>query len=423
MTSMSLHEWAKDLWPFNRSLSGPGVVKTLEYLKNLNPELTLHTIPTGETVFDWEIPQEWVVRDAFLEHLESGQRFAEFSTNNLHLVGYSEPVDLVLDLSELKPRIHTDAEHKDWVPYVTSYYERTWGFCLSDNEKASLPEGRYRVLVDTELFAGEMTYADALLEGEGTDEVFFSTYICHPSMANNEISGPVLASALMLYLKENYPKSKYSYRFAYVPETIGALTYLSKNFDNLKARVVAGFVLSCVGDERSYSHVESRQGNSLADDALSAALIGKPNVKKYSFLQRGSDERQYCAPGIDLPVAGFCRTKYGEYPEYHTSADNFELVTESGLEGAFLVMRTIIDAFESGLYPKTQTFGEPQLGKRGLYPTTSKRGVYEDVRTRMDVVAYSDGDRSVFEIARTLDVPLATVLGELEVLRTAGLIS
>jgi aminopeptidase-like protein len=294
---------------------------------------------------------------------------------------------------------------------------------MSEKEKASLPSGDYRVFIDSELFDGEMLYADALIRGKTPKELFFSSYICHPSMANNELSGPVLLAALMNFLRNELPEPRYSYRFVLIPETIGSLTYLSENLDELKENVYCGFNLSCVGDDRSFSHVESRLGHTLADQALEASFIGLPNTVKYSFLDRQSDERQYCAPGIDLPLAGFCRTKYGQYPEYHTSADNFEVVTAEGLQGSFNVMSTIIRAFEGGLYPKAAVLGEPQLGKRGLYPTTSQKGSHGGVRARRDVLAYADGNHSVFEISSRTRLELDTVLDELELLGKAGLIA
>ena len=422
MSTDEMIDWAKDLFPINRSLTGDGVRQTLEYLKALNPELQFHTVASGTPVFDWAVPQEWVVRDAYLEHVETGQRFAEFSKSNLHLVGYSEPVDTVMELSELKEHLFTQPDQPDWIPYVTSYYKRTWGFCLAETELTGMPEGDYQVFIESELFDGQLIFADAVLEGETDQEVFFSTYVCHPSMANNELSGPVLASALMRYVKERYPNPKYTYRFAFVPETIGSLTYLSQKLNHLKEKVVAGFVLSCVGDERAFSHVESRLGSSLADRAVQAALIGKENVRTYSFLERGSDERQYCAPGIDLPVAGFCRSKYGEYPEYHTSADDFSVVTEQGLQGSLDVLTSIVDAFETGLFPKVQVLGEPQLGKRGLYPTVSKKGSHSAVSTRMNLIAYSDGNHSLFDIALRLGRPLNEIVEESTALVLHGLL-
>jgi len=220
-----------------------------------------------------------------------------------------------------------------------------------------------------------------------------------------------------------YKKPKYSYRFVFVPETIGSIAYVSQHLKNLKNKVICGFVLSCVGDERSYSHVKSRLGNTLADNALQAALIGLDNVKTYSFFDRGSDERQYCAPGVDLPVCGFCRTKYGEYPEYHTSADNFDVVTSNGLNGSFDVMKTIIDAFEMNLFPEINVKCEPQLGKRGLRPNVSQKGYAEEVSTRSDFIAYADGKHSLFDISNKIKKNLKLVISECRLLEKHGLIS
>lgn len=416
-------KWAKDLFPISRSLSGKGVRETFVYLQDLNSEIVLHSFATGTQVFDWEVPREWRITDAWIEHLETGQRYAEFSKHNLHILGYSLPVDAEMDREELLPHIYTQPDQPEVIPYVTSYYQDRWGFCMAHTEKETLPKGRYRVHIDSELFNGELLVGDALIEGQTERELVFSSYICHPSMANNELSGPVLLSALMLYVKERFPDPKYSYRFVLVPETIGSLAYLSRNLADMQARVVGGYILSCVGDERAYSHVLSRYGNTLSDVALQSALIGKENTKTYSFLERGSDERQYCAPGIDLPICGFCRSKYGEFPEYHTSADNFDLVTAAGLEGALEVMATIIEAFEMGLYPTVSVLGEPQLGKRGLYPTISQKGGHSAVRARMDFLAYADGTNTVFDICRLISMPLSVVLVEAKLMLQHGLIS
>lgn len=420
--TISMIDLAKYLFPIPRSLTGRGFKDSLNHLVGLNPELKVSAFPTGYPVFDWEVPQEWEIRDAFIEHIESGERFAEFSKHNLHLVGYSEPVDTIMPLEELKQRIFTQPDQPDWIPYVTSYYRRTWGFCMSENQKAALLEGDYRVVIDSELFDGEMLLADTVLPGAEEKELFFSTYLCHPSMANNELSGPVLSAALMEFVKKEIKSQRFSYRFSLVPETIGSLAYLQENLEQLKHRVVCGFVLSCVGDQRAYSHVESRMGNSLADIALEAAFVGLPNARRYSFLERGSDERQYCAPGIDLPVAGFCRSKYGEYPEYHTSADNFDVVTAEGLTGSYELMTTIIRAFEIGLYPKVRILGEPQLGKRDLYPTVSQKGNHSGIRTRMNVLAYSDGQHSIFDIVIKVQAPLKDVISEIEILKAHDLV-
>lgn len=415
--------WAKDLFPIPRSLTGDGVRQTFKYLQVINPEITVHCYATGTQVFDWEIPREWRIRDAWIEHIPTGQRFAEFSKCNLHILGYSLPVDAEMDHVELLPHIYTQPDQPHLIPYVTSYYNERWGFCMSDIAKDALPEGSYRVHIDSELFDGELLVGDALIQGQTDRELMFSSYICHPSMANNELSGPVVLSALLKYVKDHISQPKFSYRFILAPETIGSVAYMSRNLEQLRERVVCAFNLSCVGDERAYSHVQSRYGETIADIALQAALIGKDNVKTYSFLERGSDERQYCAPGIDLPLCGFCRSKYGEYPEYHTDADNFDVVTQGGLDGAFQVMITIIKAFELGLYPTVVIKGEPQLGKRGLYPTISQKGSYSAIRARMDVLAYADGSNSLFDIANHISVPLDIVLEEVEVMIEHGLIT
>ena len=422
MPEYNMIGWAKDLFPFARSLTGDGVRKTFAYLQQINPEIKIHSFSTGEPVFDWNVPQEWKIRDAYVEHLGSGRRFADFSKCNLHVLGYSEPIDKILNKDELFKHIYTQKDQPDLIPYVTSYYTRRFGFCMAESEKVSMPDGEYRAVIDSELFDGEMLIGEVLIQGECDQEVMFSSYICHPSMANNELSGPVLLSALIKYVKDSFPQPKFSYRFILVPETIGSLAYMSRHLDVMKSRVVCGFNLSCVGDERSFSHVQSRYGNNLADSALRAALMGRENVRIYSFLERGSDERQYCAPGIDLPVAGFCRTKYGEYPEYHTNADNFDVVTQKGLQGAFEVMREIIEAFEIGLFPCVTIKGEPQLGKRGLYPTISQKGIHSAIRTRMDFLAYADGNNTLFDISKIIGVPLKYVLEEVKLMLENNLI-
>ena len=414
--------WMKDLWDFPRSLTGHGTRKTLEYIKGIIPDLNIHSFKSGTKVFDWEIPDEWNIYDAYIEH-ESGQRFAEFSKNNLHILGSSIPCDMKISLSELLPHIYTQPDQPDVVPYVTSYYNERWGFCMSENDKKTLPDGIYHVLIDCKKNAGTMELADMVIKGKNDNEVFFSTYVCHPSMANNELSGPVLSTALIQYIKLKYPDNKYTYRFVFVPETIGSITYLSEHLAHLKEKVVCGFNLSCVGDNRAYSHVQSRLGQNLADQALQASLIGLDNVVRYSFLERGSDERQYCAPGVDLPICGFSRSKYGEYPEYHTSADNFDVVTESGLNGSFDVMKSIIDSFELGLIPKNNIKCEPQLGKRNLYPTISQKGANPDLNTRMDFLAYTDGNHSLFDISIKIKKNLGLVVSEAILLKNNNLIS
>jgi aminopeptidase-like protein len=413
--------WMRDIWSYPRSLTGHGTRKTLKYLKNINPDLNIYSFNSGERVFDWEIPDEWNIYDAYIEH-ESGKKFAEFKNNNLHILGYSIPCDMYVSLDELLPHIYTQKDQPDVIPYVTSYYEDNWGFCMSENQKEKLPSGKYHVVIDAKKHRGSMEIADLVIKGESSKEIFFSTYICHPSMANNELSGPVLSSALIKYIKEKFNNPKYTYRFVFVPETIGSITYLNQHLDNLQKNIICGFNLSCVGDNRSYSHIESRMGNTLADKALQSALIDLDNVVKYSFLERGSDERQYCAPGVDLPLCGFCRTKYGEYEEYHTSADNFDVVTADGLDGAFDVMRNIINSFEVNLFPKINVKCEPQLGKRGLRNNVSRKGYVEDLSLRSNFIAYADGKHSLFDIAIKIKKNIKLVIIEAKKLEKHGLL-
>jgi aminopeptidase-like protein len=420
ITGDQMIHWMKEMWDFPRSITGNGTKKTLEYLKQINPKLSFHQFKTGTKVFDWNIPQEWNIFDSYIEH-ESGKRFAEFSKNNLHVLGYSIPCNMELTLSELLPNVYTQKDQPDVIPYVTSYYEDRWGFCMSENEKNSLPEGKYRVVIDSIKDSGNLELADIVIKGKSKQEVFFSTYICHPSMANNELSGPVLSSALIKYITSNYKNSEYTYRFVFAPETIGSIAYLSKNINLLKENVICGFNLSCVGDNRSYSHIESKRTNTLADSALISALIDLDNVKSYSFLDRGSDERQYCAPDVNLPFCGFCRSKYEKFPEYHTSADNFDVVTKEGLEGSFAVMKSIIDAFEMNLYPKTVVTCEPQLGRRGLRSTISQKGEKNNIRS--DLIAYSDGENNLFDISIKIKRNLSEVISEAIILKQNNLIT
>jgi len=392
------HDLAKRLWPINRSLTGLGVVETLEILAETLPDLRLHRVPTGAGVFDWTVPKEWAVNEAYIE-APNGARICEFARNNLHLVGYSQAVDATMSLDALQPHLHSLPDQPDAIPYVTSYYGQNWGFCLADAQRSQLPDGDYRVRIDCAHFDGHLTYADLVIPGESDEEILFSTYICHPSMANNELSGPVVAEALAQYVIGR-DAHHYTYRFVFVPETIGALTYLSANLDALKARVRAGFVLTCVGDERTWSYMPSRQGGTLADRAVQRACTElEITPDTYSYLQRGSDERQYCAPGIDLPVCSLMRSKYGTFPEYHTSLDDLSFVTAKGLGDAIAAHTRIIDIIEANQFPKILTLGEPQLGKRGLYSNLSKVGSADNVAIMRNLIAYADGTQDLIALA------------------------
>lgn len=417
-----MHNLCIELFPVCRSITGDGVRKTLQMLVEVyGNEINIHEVPTGTKVFDWTVPKEWNIKEAYIEN-SKGQRVIDFKNNNLHVVGYSLPVDKFVDLQELKSVVYTQPDQPDAIPYVTSYYKECYGFCMSQNQLDKLPEDTYHIVIDSELKEGSLTYGEIIIPGDTEEEVFLSTYICHPSMANNELSGPVVAIFLAKWLNL-LVKRRHTYRIIFIPETIGAITYLSKNLQYLKEHVIAGFNLSCVGDNRTFSYVESRYGKTLADKAAKNVLsFYYPDYKTYSFLKRGSDERQYNAPGVDLPVCAICRSKYGEYPEYHTSKDDLELISSEGLLGAYEVYQQCIFALENNYSYKINVLCEPQLGKRGLYPTTSQKGTYDAVKAMIDFIAYADGSNDLIDISNIIGVPVQDLLIVVEKLKQVGLL-
>ena len=390
-----MYEMCINLFPYNRFLTGEGVRKTLHYIRDIVP-VNIHEVPSNTIVFDWNVPNEWIIREAWIK-TPSGGKICDFSVNNLHLVGYSVPVSLKLTREELDLKIYSLPELPNAIPYISSYYSEDWGFCISHNERIALEDGVYEVFIDSELIEGSLTYADLVIPGRSKKEVLFSTYICHPSMANNELSGPVLAVELAKTLLET--DNEYTYRFVFVPETIGSIVYLSKHLEQLKENVIAGYVLTCVGDNNAVSYLESRYGNTLADKVVKFVL-NEMNLeyKHYSFLERGSDERQYCAPGIDLPVCSVMRSKYGTYPEYHTSLDNLDYISEEGLQLSYEIYMNIINTIEKNKVYRVTVKGEPQLGKRGLYPNVSTKTSGSSVRNMMNFLAYADGNNDLIDI-------------------------
>ena len=416
--------WMKDLFPVCRSLTGDGVDETLNYIKDtVGIKFKILKFKTGEKVFDWKIPKIWNIKDAYIKTI-SGKKIVNFKENNLHVLGYSIPINKIVSKKELFEHIFTQPNQPKLIPYVTSYYKENWGFCISENFKRKINEKKYKVYIDSTHTKGELKIAETLIKGNSKKEIFFSTYFCHPSMASDNLSSVIVQSALIKYINQKYKKTNFTYRFIFIPETIGSIDYLSRNLIKLKKTVLAGFNLSGLGDDRVYSHVESRNGDNLADQALTAAFIGKKRIKKYSFLYRGSDERQYCAPGIDLPVCGFSRSKFGEYKEYHTSADNLNLVSEISLQNSLNILISIIDAFETDLKPLTNIKGEPQLSKYNLYPSISQKGIKkngnfskQEFINRCNVIAYSDGKKNIFEISKKINIPLKDLIREIKILK------
>lgn len=418
-SGQEMYEFAGKLFPIGRSLTGKGVRESLRLIQEQIPELEIKEVPSGTQVFDWTVPKEWEIRAGFIED-EQGNRIIDYRENNLHVMGYSTAVDRYVSLEELLQYIKVEENQPDVIPYVTSYYSPRYAFCMSKNQRDSLKPGTYHMVIDSRHFDGVLNYAELFLPGASEKEVLLSTYICHPSMANNEVSGPVLVTWLVKWLKTL--DRRLSYRVLIVPETIGSIAYLSRNLARMKERTVAGFVLTCVGDDRAYSYLESRKGDTLADRVMRNVLgFAHPEYTTYSYLERGSDERQYNAPGVDLPVCDFCRSKYGEYPEYHTSADDMSLISPEGLQGSLDVMQQIIMALEYNNYYRVTCLCEPQLGKRGLYPTESRKGIYEEVKKLTNLIAYADGTEDLIGISTRIGVPVKELIENVDKLYNAGL--
>lgn len=414
---------ARQLYPLNRSITGKGNRETLSLIKKKIP-LETKKFKSGKKVFDWRVPKEWSINKAYILNLNNNRKYADFNKNNLHIVGYSQAINKIVSYKELKNHIHVDKKYKNAIPYVTSYYKKTWGFCMSQNQLRKLKKNKYKVIIDSSFKNGVMDYGELKFKGKSKKEILFTSYICHPSMANNELSGPVINTALAHYVK-NLKNKKYSYRFVFVPETIGSIAYINKNLKELKRYMLAGFVINCAGDNRDYSFVQTPEKNTFADEIMKSSFIGLKKKSIYEFKDRSSDERQYCSPGVELPVCSFSRSKAGSktFPEYHTSLDNFDLVNQNGLEGSFEILKNVIDSLEICAYPKAKNKCEPFLTKKNMYPTISKKNnIEKHLKNILDILAYSNGKRSIFEISIILNLKLKTSLDIIKELKTYKLI-
>jgi aminopeptidase-like protein len=416
---LGMYRLLQELFPICRSITGDGVRKTLKIIQEHIP-ITIHEVPTGTEAFDWTIPREWNIRDAYVIDPE-GRKIIDFHASNLHVMGYSVPVDAEIGLEELQGHLYSQPDQPEAIPYVTSYYKERWGFCMRHDERIRLQEGAYRVYIDSDLKDGSLTYGELVIPGDSDEEILLSTDICHPSLANNELSGPVVATWLCKWIAAE-PR-KYTYRMVFIPETIGSLCYLSRHLDHLRQKTVAGFNVVCVGDDRVYSFLPSRQGNTLADRAALRILGDEhPDFIRYSFLDRGSDERQYCSPGVDLPVVSLMRSKYQEYPEYHTSLDNLSVVSPIGLLGGYEVTRDCLELLERNRFYEATNPGEPQLSKRNLYPTVSTKRSHSQVTDLMNLLAYADGTRDLIDLSSQIKAPVKTLYGLVDTLTHAGLL-
>ncbi len=417
-----MYRWARHLFPICRSITGSGVRETLSFFRSLIPQIEIHEVPSGTQAFDWVVPDEWNIRDAYVAD-EKGQRIIDFRKHNLHLVSYSEPVDAWLTLEELQPHLYSLPERPEAIPYVTSYYRRGWGFCLAHSQRQALRPGRYHVVIDSTLAPGSLTYGEVRLAGSEEKEVLLSTYICHPSMGNNELSGPVVTAALTRWLA-SLSCRRFSYRILFIPETIGAIVYLSRHLHDMKARTIAGLVVTCVGDDREYSFVPSRLGNTLADRAAVRALQDHaPGFRACSFQNRGSDERQYCSPGVDLPVVSVMRSKYHDYPEYHTSLDDLNFISPVGLLGGYSILRRCLETLEQNHVFKARMPCEPFFSKYGLFPDPNDVKGKQRYKILKDVLAHCDGTIDLLAIAERIGASFHECAAAAEILRTKNLLT
>jgi aminopeptidase-like protein len=403
-----------ELYPICRSITGNGIRQTLQRLQHIIP-LTIREVPSGTQVFDWTVPKEWNIRDAYVKN-SKGEKIIDFQKSNLHVLNYSTPVNKIASLDELKEHLFTLPDHPDWIPYKTSYYKETWGFCLSHRRFLELEDGEYEVFIDSTLDNGFLSYGELYLPGDVEEEILFSCHVCHPSLTNDNLSGISLVAMLAKHIS-TIPH-RFSYRFLFIPGTIGAITWLCLN-DTSVNRIKHGLVITGVGDSGSITYKKSRRGDTDIDRAACHTLkhSGQP-YRVEDFSPYGYDERQYCSPGFNLPVGRFSRTPYGKYPEYHTSADNLDFVHPDYLEDSFSKVLAILNVLENNrIYLNLNPKCEPQLGKRGLFSSIGTQEL-----ALLWVLNLSDGRHSLLDIAERSDLKFSSVSHAARVLHEQGLL-
>jgi aminopeptidase-like protein len=411
-----------ELYPICRSITGEGVRRSLAILERHVP-LHVHEVPSGTPAFDWTVPKEWNIRGAYIATLD-GRRIVDFADHNLHILQYSVPVDRVVRIEELQKHLHSLPETPDWIPYRTAYYAETWGFCLTQRQRDALVEPAYRVVIDSTLADGHLTYGELLLRGASEEEVLFSCHSCHPSLANDNLAGTAVAVRLALHLME--APRRFTYRFLFIPGTIGSLTWLASHED-IVPRVRHGLVLSCLGDAGGSTYKQSRRGDAAIDRYVEHVLRhGGAPYRVTPFIPYGYDERQYCSPGFDMPVGCLMRSPNGTYPEYHTSADDLDLVRPEALADSLEKLKRVVEIIEGDVvYRSLSPKGEPQLGKRGLYRPIGgqKEAGGFDQMTLLWVLNLADGKHSLFDMAERAGIPFASIRAAAVALEEKGLLA
>jgi aminopeptidase-like protein len=398
----AMHRLIADLHPICRSITGDGVRQTLAYINERIP-ITLSEVPTGTAVFDWTIPKEWNIRDAYIKN-SRGDRVVDFQRSNLHVVNYSAPIRAMLSLAELKPHLYSIPEHCSWIPYRTSYYTDAWGFCVSHDQLAAMTEDQYEVCIDSSLADGHLTYGECWLPGETADEVLISCHVCHPSLCNDNLSGISVATFLANTLLLR--RRRYSYRFLFIPGTIGAIAWLARQRD-LTARIKHGLVLTCVGDAGGFHYKKSRRGDADIDQAVAHVLRHQQTPHEIlEFSPYGYDERQFCSPGFNLPVGCLMRSVWGQFPEYHSSADDLDFVKPEALAESLSTCLAVVDILEHNrVYRRADPYCEPALGRRGLYSST---GASENL-AKLWVLNLADGSHTLLAMADRAGLSFTTI--------------